>query len=105
MECLTAWSRTLSTVSVLFLACIFALSDLRLDLWQSLEVVFEWSETTPFGVIAKTWGAVFAVVEAFHLIGLALLGGAVLVGDGRLLGWWFNDYDCRQVQDGTHKVF
>ena len=28
----------------------------------------------------------FPVIEAFHLIGLAILGGAILVGDLRLLG-------------------
>src|SRR5688572_27176753 len=29
----------------------------------------------------------FPVVEAFHLVGLSLLGGALLVVDLRLLGW------------------
>ena len=28
----------------------------------------------------------FPVIEAFHLIGLAILGGSILVGDLRLLG-------------------
>ena len=48
--------------------------------------IFEWMETTWFGVAGKTWGALFAVVQAGHLIGLGVLGGSVIASDGRLLG-------------------
>jgi hypothetical protein len=33
----------------------------------------------------------FPVLEAFHLVGLATLGGALLVVDLRLLGWGLKD--------------
>jgi hypothetical protein len=33
----------------------------------------------------STW--LFPLIEAFHLVGLALIGGAVLLVDFRLLGW------------------
>jgi len=48
--------------------------------------VFIWIEDSPIGVgmRATTW--LFAVVEAVHLLGLCLLGGALLVVDLRLFG-------------------
>jgi hypothetical protein len=50
---------------------------------------FEWCETTFVGetVRASLW--LFPVIEAFHLVGLALLGGLVLTVDLRLLGFAF----------------
>ena len=58
-----------------------------------------------FGVIGKTWGAAFAIVEAFHLLAMALIGGAVLVSDGRLLGLCFTDQPNKLVQDQAHRLF
>jgi hypothetical protein len=105
MNLLYSYRRSVLTTLVIAAACVFAVSELRLVSWQALEGFFAWSETTPFGVIGKTWGAAFAIVEAFHLVGLALLGGAVLVGDGRLLGFWFTDLPSQQVQSGADSVF
>ena len=47
---------------------------------------FEWCEATALGqgVRASLW--LFPVIESVHLIGLAVLGGAVLLVDLRLLG-------------------
>jgi hypothetical protein len=102
---MTAYARTSLTVAIIVIAGAFALSDLRLAAWEALEAVFAWSETTVFGYIGKTWGAAFATVEALHLVGLALLGGSVIVGDGRLLGLWFTDYSCQQIQRGAQRGF
>jgi hypothetical protein len=99
------YPRSLRVLILLGLAIAFAVSDLRVDTWKALLPVFEWMETTWLGAIGKTWGAAFAVVEAFHLLGMALLGGAVLVGDGRLLGLCFTDIPQRWLQDQVYRVF
>jgi hypothetical protein len=50
---------------------------------------FEWCETTYLGetVRASLWQ--FPVIEAFHLVAFALLGGTILAVDLRLLGFAF----------------
>jgi hypothetical protein len=47
---------------------------------------FEWCETVWLGraVVGSLW--LFPVIEAVHLLGLAVLGGSVLIVDLRLLG-------------------
>ena len=81
------------------------LVTIRRHVWVDLYEFFLWLETTPFGVIGKTWGAAFAFVEAIHLLGMALLGGAVFVSDARLLGVAFKDVPCHEVLDKAHNVF
>jgi hypothetical protein len=98
------YTRTIITVAVIAAALIFSFTYARGNVYVELQPLFEWSETTWFGIIGKTWGAAFAFVEAIHLIGLALLGGSVLVGDGRLLGLIFTDVSARTVIDRTHGV-
>ena len=51
-----------------------------------LEPFFRWCESTAVGraVAESVWA--FPVIEAVHLIGLCVLGGALLVVDLRLLG-------------------
>ncbi len=99
------YKRSIFTVLMIALGTGFALSDLRIETWQGLQGVFEWSETTLFGHIGKTWGAAFAVVEAFHLVGLALLGGTILFSDGRLLGLWFIDQSIATVEQQASRPF
>lgn len=48
--------------------------------------LFEWFEYTQIGIIVRESIWLFPVIEAVHLLGLCLLGGAVLVVDLRLLG-------------------
>lgn len=97
--------RTLITAAVLLVAVAFGYSDLRLSIYEALMPVFEWSETSPFGYVGKTWGAAFATVQAGHLIGLAVLGGSVLAADLRLLGIILTDIPARTVVDRAHRVF
>jgi len=77
---------------------------MRGEVHTAIQPFFEWMETTWFGVAGKTWGAVFAVVEAVHLLALALLGGAVIASDGRLLGLLLNDVPAPVVVEKTHKL-
>lgn len=99
------YRKTVTTTIAIALVMAFSFSNLRLDTWDALLPFFEWMETTTFGVIGKTWGAVFAVVEAIHLLAMALLGGAVIASDGRLLGMILTDYPARVILDQSHKVF
>lgn len=48
--------------------------------------LFEWFEATPIGQSVRQSLWAFPVIEAVHLLGLCLLGGAILVVDLRLLG-------------------
>jgi len=47
---------------------------------------FQWCEASPLGTAIRTSPWAFAVIESVHLLGLAVIGGAVLVVDLRLLG-------------------
>ena len=47
---------------------------------------FEWCEATALGTAVRQSIWAFPVIESVHLLGLGLLGGAVLVVDLRLLG-------------------
>ncbi|MEX2130733.1 MAG: DUF6644 family protein [Pseudohongiellaceae bacterium] len=102
---LGSYQRTITVVALILIVLIFSFTGMRRAVWVELYDVFLWMETTPFGVIGKTWGAVFAVVEAFHLLAMALIGGAVFVSDFRLLGWGFKDIPAQEVLDKAHKVF
>jgi hypothetical protein len=102
---LPSYARSVAVIATIGLCLGFALSNARLDTYSALLPLFEWMETTSFGVIGKTWGAVFATVEAVHLLAMAVLGGSVLVSDGRLLCLIFTDVPQRQVQDACHRLF
>jgi len=47
---------------------------------------FQWFETTTIGEAIKNSSWAFAVIESVHLLALAVIGGAVLMLDLRLLG-------------------
>ena len=101
----TSYPRTLIAIVALLALLTLAYGGAMDAVYPSLLTVFEWLETTWFGVIGKTWGAAFAFVEAVHLLGLALLGGCVLAGDGRLLGVVLIDVPMQTVVERTHRVF
>ncbi len=48
--------------------------------------LFEWLEGTALGTVVRESLWLFPVIEAVHLLGLCLLGGALLIVDLRLLG-------------------
>jgi hypothetical protein len=66
---------------------------------------FEWLEASALGVFMKDLPATFAVVEAVHLMGLALLGGAVLAQDLRLLNVIMRDVPSNVVTEQAHRWF
>lgn len=53
---------------------------------MDLLALFEWCESTGLGLVVRESVWLFPVIEAVHLLGLSLLGGALLIVDLRLLG-------------------
>jgi hypothetical protein len=66
---------------------------------------FEWLEASALGVFMKDLPATFAIVEAVHLMGLALLGGTVLAQDLRLLNVILRDVPSNVVTEHAHRWF
>ena len=66
---------------------------------------FDWLDTSLLADISKAYGGVFAVVQMFHLLGMSLLGGMVLVGDLRLLNLVMTDTSSNIVIQNTQKWF
>ncbi len=99
------YTRTILVVAVLAATLAFALSGVRGEVYGNLLPMFEWMETTWFGFIGKTWGAAFATIQAFHLLGLALLGGSVLVAEGRLLGVFLTDMPQGTITARCNRMF
>jgi hypothetical protein len=54
---------------------------------MSLLPFFTWCENSALGETIRSSSWLFPVIEAFHLLGLAVIGGAVLVVDLRLFGF------------------
>lgn len=52
---------------------------------------FEWCDATTVGSAIRTSSWAFAVIESVHLLGLSVIGGAVLLVDLRLLGFGLRD--------------
>ena len=94
-------ARTILTASVVGITLVFYFT-LMSDAYAWSFPFFEWMETTWFGVIGKTWGAAFAFVQTIHLLSLALLGGAVLAAEGRVLGFLLTDVSSKIVIDRCH---
>jgi hypothetical protein len=62
---------------------------------------FEWCEATWLGQLVRESIWLFPVIEAVHLLGLCLLGGAVLIVDLRLLGTGLSRHPIAQVARGA----
>ena len=58
---------------------------------------FEWCEATWLGNTIRMSLWLFPVIEAVHLLGLCLLGGAIILVDLRLLGLGLRRYPIPQI--------
>jgi len=76
-----------------------------LPFYEQMKPFFEWLESSALGEMAKSYGGVYAMAQSFHLMSLALLGGAVLVTDLRLLGVVLRDVPSEVIADGAHRWF
>lgn len=58
---------------------------------------FDWIEHTGHGTMIRDSLWQFAAIEAVHLLALAVIGGAVLIVDFRLLGWTLRRQPVKQI--------
>ena len=58
---------------------------------------FQWADATVVGMAIRDSKWLFPLIEAVHLVALALLGGAVLLIDMRLLGWGLTNQPVRRL--------
>jgi hypothetical protein len=66
---------------------------------------FDWLDTSLLAQMSKAYGGVFVVVQLFHLLSLATLGGMVLLADLRLLGVMLRDVPSEVVAANTDRWF
>jgi hypothetical protein len=66
--------------------------------------LFQALEASAVGEFIRTSQWLFPAIECVHLLGLVLLGGAVLLVDLRLLGVLFPDQPVREVGDSGHRL-
>ena len=64
--------------------------------------IFGWLELTMIGTVIRDSTWLFPVIESVHLLGLAVLGGAVLTVDIRALGWGVTSRTTGQVVAETN---
>ena len=64
---------------------------------MSLLYYFQWFEQSAIGDTIRNSMWLFAFIEAFHLVGLGVTAGAVLVVDLRLLGFGLRDHPISQL--------
>ena len=72
---------------------------------MTLYKIFDWLELTAIGSTIRDSTWLFPVIESFHLIGLALLGGSVLIVDLRLLGFGLNQLPIKSVAQACRPWF
>ncbi len=64
--------------------------------------VFEWLEDTAIGVVIRDSLWLFPVIEAVHLLALALIGGTILIVDLRLLGFGIRSQSSATLAKSLH---
>ena len=62
---------------------------------------FKWCEASWFGQTVSNSVYLFPVIEAFHLLALAVIGGAVLIVDMRLVGLGMRQQPVARVARGA----
>ena len=58
---------------------------------------FQWCESTALGTAIRMSPWAFAVIESVHLLGLAVIGGVVLLVDLRMLGFGLRDQRIAEI--------
>jgi hypothetical protein len=66
---------------------------------------FQWIETTWLGKLIPGSNWLFPAIEAVHLLALAVIGGAVLIVDLRMLGLNFRNRSLGEVAREAHPYF
>lgn len=71
---------------------------------MTLLEIFQWFEYSPLLIEMRSSPWLFPVIATFHLFGLAIIGGAVLVVDLRLLGFGLTRQPAAQLATDTVPV-
>src|SRR4051812_2419702 len=69
---------------------------------MSLLPFFQWCESSAVGDAIRTSPWAFAAIESIHLLGLAAIGGAIIVVDLRLLGFGLRRHSVRELAGDVH---
>lgn len=69
---------------------------------MNLLPVIEWIENTAIGTAIRESTWLFPFIEAGHLLALALMGGAVLIVDLRMMGWGMRRLSAAQISRDVH---
>ncbi len=72
---------------------------------MSLLPFFEWCENTAIGEAIRNSVWLFPVIESVHLVALALIGGAVLLVNMRLLGLVLGRRPVSELASDVHPWF
>lgn len=64
--------------------------------------LIEWIEHTAIGTAIRESTWLFPFIEAGHLLALALMGGAVLIVDLRMMGWGMRRLSAAQISRDVH---
>jgi len=70
---------------------------------MSLLPFFQWCENSAVGEAIRSSSWLFPVIESFHLLGLAVIGGAVLVVDLRLFGFGLRRQPLAQLAQDAQR--
>lgn len=103
---LNQYRRTSIVFLLLVLIVILEIANFREAIYPGLLPAFEWIKYSSWiGIIGTTYGSVYATVQAFHLLSMAVIGGVVLATSLRLLGVALKDISSEVLVSGTHKIF
>src|SRR5689334_16293178 len=69
---------------------------------MSVLTFFTWCENTPLGEAIRASRWLFPVIESLHLLGLAMMGGAVLILNLSLMGLAIGRKPAAQLWHDTH---
>lgn len=72
---------------------------------MTLLTIFQTIEKTPVGIGIRDSQWLFPIIEAFHLLGLGLMGGVVLLVSMRMLGLGLNKESASQLEQDARPYF
>ena len=64
---------------------------------MTVQPLFQWIEQTELAMWINNSKYAFAVIECFHILALAIIGGAIVMVDARLLGYGFRNQKVSEV--------
>lgn len=64
---------------------------------MTVQPLFQWIEATELAMWINNSKYAFALLECFHILALAIIGGAVVMVDARLLGYGFRNQKVSEV--------